>query len=100
MIRDLPHPPPSRTAVALSPNDEPVPLPRFVAGKLPGVDLALFPRESRAGALMVAVALDGKFAGLLFLADELRLGTETLLNDLRSMGIRRIVLATGELVGD
>jgi len=70
--------------------------PRFVASKLSGVDSTLFPSERRAGALVVAVALDGKFAGLLFLADELRMGTETLLNDLRSMGIRRIVLATGD----
>jgi len=70
--------------------------PRFVASKLHDPDLPLFSRESHAGALVVAVAIDSRFAGLLFLADELRMGTETLINDLRSMGIQRIVLATGD----
>jgi P-type E1-E2 ATPase len=42
------------------------------------------------------VAIDGSLAGVLVLADELRAGTEALLRELRSMGIERIVLATGD----
>ena len=67
---------------------------RFVAGRLGGAQLPS--RRGPAGALVVAVAIDGKFAGFLFLADKLRAGTENLLNDLRSIGIQRIVLATGD----
>ena len=67
---------------------------RFVAGKLGGAELPS--RRGPAGALVVAVAIDNKFAGFLFLADELRPGSENLLNDLRSVGIQRIVLATGD----
>ena len=48
------------------------------------------------GAVASAVAVDGKLAGLLVLADELRAGTEELLHDLRELGIERIVLATGD----
>ena len=48
------------------------------------------------GAVASAVAVDGKLAGLLVLADELRAGTEELLRDLRELGIERIVLATGD----
>ncbi len=54
-------------------------------------------RPDRApGAVAVAVAIDGKLAGVLTLADELRAGTERLLHDLRALGIGRIVLATGD----
>jgi heavy metal translocating P-type ATPase len=67
---------------------------RFVSDKLGGVRLSL-PR-SPAGALVVTAAIDGRFAGFFFLADELRAGTETLLKDLRSLGVQRIVLATGD----
>ncbi len=48
------------------------------------------------GAATVAVAVDGEFAGILVLADELRAGTEKLLSDLRKLGVERIVLATGD----
>ena len=44
----------------------------------------------------MAVAIDGKLAGVLILADELRAGTEALLRDLKVVGIDRIVLATGD----
>lgn len=67
---------------------------RFVSDKLGAARLPS--RRSPAGALVVAVAIDGKFAGFLFLADKLRPGTENLLNGLRSLGIQRIVLATGD----
>jgi P-type E1-E2 ATPase len=48
------------------------------------------------GAAVVAVGIDGRLAGLLVLADALRSGTEALLAALRSQGIERIVLATGD----
>jgi len=67
---------------------------RFVSDKLGGARLPSY--RSFAGALVVAVAIEGRFAGFIFLADELRAGTESLLNSLRGLGIRRIVLATGD----
>jgi heavy metal translocating P-type ATPase len=48
------------------------------------------------GAVSVAVAVDGEPQGLLILADELRGGTRELLEQLKSNGIERIVLATGD----
>ena len=48
------------------------------------------------GAVLVAVAVDGQIAGRLVLADELRAGTRDLLDALRSTGITRIVLASGD----
>jgi heavy metal translocating P-type ATPase len=52
--------------------------------------------EKAPGAVAVAVAVDGKLAGVLILADEIRAGTEVLLRNLRRLGIERIVLATGD----
>jgi heavy metal translocating P-type ATPase len=55
--------------------------------------------ESRildAGAALVAVALDGKLAGHIVMADALRSGTPQLLAGLRRLGIGRIMLATGD----
>ena len=48
------------------------------------------------GAVQVAVAVEGRLAGLLVFSDELRAGTADLLHGLRAAGIRRIVLATGD----
>ncbi len=48
------------------------------------------------GAVAVVVALDGKLAGALIFSDEPRQGTEQMLQALRSLGIERIVLATGD----
>ena len=67
---------------------------RFVSDKLGSVQLSSV--HCPAGVLVVAVAIDGRFAGFFFLADELRAGTETLLKGLRSLGVQRIVLATGD----
>jgi P-type E1-E2 ATPase len=44
----------------------------------------------------VGVGLDGKFVGVLILVDRLRAGTEALIYDLKSLGVERIVLATGD----
>ena len=70
--------------------------PHFVAGKIGDAELIALGRDRPPGALAVAVAVDGKPAGLLILADELRTGTEKLLRALRGLGIERIVLATGD----
>ena len=51
---------------------------------------------SRAGAVIAAVGLDGRFAGELVLADALREGTAEFLSSLRRLGIERLVLATGD----
>lgn len=68
----------------------------FVAGRIAGAGAALLPQDRPPGALAVAVAVDGKLAGVLVVADELRAGTEELLRNLRAVGIERIVLATGD----
>jgi len=69
----------------------------FIASKIadPGLS-TLLERDRPPGALAAAVAVDGKFAGVLILSDELRAGTEALLHELRNLGIERIVLATGD----
>ena len=69
---------------------------RFVATKIvDSTDLSLG-RKRPPGAIATAVAIDGKLAGVLILADELREGMQALLRDLRGLGIDRIVLATGD----
>ena len=45
-------------------------------------------RPKAPGAIVVAVAIDGRLAGELGLADELRVGTKALLQNLRKLGIR------------
>ncbi|ESR23970.1 heavy metal translocating P-type ATPase [Lutibaculum baratangense] len=49
-----------------------------------------------AGAVSVAVAVDGALAGEILLADELREGTAAFLAGLRRAGLQRVVLATGD----
>lgn len=48
------------------------------------------------GVPIVAVAIDGKFAGRILLSDRLRHGAEDVLGELRSLGVERLVLATGD----
>jgi heavy metal translocating P-type ATPase len=67
---------------------------KFVAARL-GLDASALP-AGLPGALTVAVGVDGELAGVLILADALRAGTKALLDDLRALGIERIVLATGD----
>ena len=69
---------------------------RFVSERVVGVGLSLWRADRPAGAAAVAVGIDGKFAGVLILADELREGTRALLQSLRALGVERIVLATGD----
>jgi heavy metal translocating P-type ATPase len=68
----------------------------FVRSKLSGSGATSLRWPQVPGAAIVAVAIDGKLAGELVLADELRVGTETLLQNLRNLGIERLVLATGD----
>ncbi|MCB1333198.1 MAG: cadmium-translocating P-type ATPase [Roseivivax sp.] len=49
-----------------------------------------------AGAVLVAVAVDGHMAGHLVMSDPLREGTAAMLDGLRGQGIGRILLATGD----
>jgi P-type E1-E2 ATPase len=69
----------------------------FIASKItdPGLS-TLLAGDRPPGALAVAAAVDGRLAGVLILADELRAGTEAMLRELRTLGIERIVLATGD----
>lgn len=68
----------------------------FVRSKLTGTAKSSLDQTQKAGAVIVAVAIDGEMAGEIVLADELRAGTQTLLQTLRKLGIQRIVLATGD----
>ncbi|OIQ32544.1 MAG: haloacid dehalogenase [Alphaproteobacteria bacterium MedPE-SWcel] len=49
-----------------------------------------------AGSVLVAVSIDRQLAGHLVMADPLRKGTNALLDRLRSNGLSRILLATGD----
>ena len=69
---------------------------RYVGGRLARSAVSKVSAARPPGAAAVAVAVDGKLAGVLILADELRGGTEALLRSLRSLGVERIVLATGD----
>ncbi len=66
----------------------------FVAretGREASADLGL-----AAGSVTVAVAVDGRFAGRLVMADPLREGAGAMLASLRRSGVSRILLATGD----
>jgi heavy metal translocating P-type ATPase len=68
----------------------------FVAGRIgahSGAAVAL-----AAGAVLVAVAVDGRLVGHLVMADPLREGTAAMLAGLRREGVVRILLATGDRI--
>lgn len=71
----------------------------FVAGEVAG-EGAGKPRgalpDAAAGAVVVAVAVDGRMAGHLVMSDPLREGVGAMLDGLRRGGIERILLATGD----
>ncbi|HET9714577.1 MAG TPA: heavy metal translocating P-type ATPase [Pseudolabrys sp.] len=69
---------------------------RFASRMIEDAEFSLSPGARAPGDLTVAVGIDGRIAGYLVLADELRAGTEGMLRELRKMGIERIVLATGD----
>jgi heavy metal translocating P-type ATPase len=68
--------------------------PHFVASKL--THCAATAAPAAPGAMIVAVAMDGKLVARLVLADELRSGAREVLHDLKALGLERIVLATGD----
>ena len=57
---------------------------------------ALAHPDLEAGALLVAVAVDGRLAGHLVMSDPLREGAAEMIAQLRAQGIARILLATGD----
>jgi heavy metal translocating P-type ATPase len=69
---------------------------RFVNSRSAAGSKSAVRRSETAGAVIVAIAIDGEVAGEIVLADALRAGTQALLQNLRALGIRRIVLATGD----
>src|SRR6266481_1302665 len=69
---------------------------RFVSGKVAEASLSQLRAQRPPGSVAVAVGVDGRLVGLLILADRLRAGTEALLRRLKSLGVARIVLATGD----
>jgi len=70
--------------------------PRFIAAKIGRSGLSTLAEDRPAGAVAVAIAIDGEPSGVLILNDALRAGTARLLEELRALGIERIVLATGD----
>jgi heavy metal translocating P-type ATPase len=69
---------------------------RFVASRLGESQQSVPDWPKVPGAVTVSTAIDGRLAGEFVLADELRMGTEELLQDLRRLGLERILLATGD----
>ena len=66
----------------------------FVAARLEGVPVDHPATE--AGAVLVAVAIGGRPAAHIVMADMLREGTDGFLAGLRRLGVARIILATGD----
>ncbi|GHD98072.1 haloacid dehalogenase [Defluviimonas sp. 20V17] len=67
----------------------------FVAGRL-GRQGQAAPHARIAGAVLVAVAVDGVLTGTLVMADSLRQEVGAMLTTLRAGGVTRILLATGD----
>jgi heavy metal translocating P-type ATPase len=68
---------------------------RFVMSRIAGAGAALR-RLSKPGAVVAAVAIDGKLAGHFVLSDALRAETSAVLRGLKGLGLERIVVATGD----
>jgi len=66
----------------------------YVAAKLGGRQPS--PPLAEPGSVVVALAIDGRFAAHLVMSDALRGGTADLLAGLRAQGVERIILATGD----
>jgi cation transport ATPase len=69
---------------------------RFVSGKVAETSPSQLRAQRPPGSAAVAVGMDGRLVGVLILVDQLRAGTEALLRNLKSLGVERIVLATGD----
>jgi heavy metal translocating P-type ATPase len=68
----------------------------FVRSRSDGGDMDMLLSNVPATAMTVAVSIDGKIAGLIVLADQIRLDAKDALNGLRRSGVARIVLASGD----
>lgn len=70
----------------------------YVAGvaALPAAIRDLLDRTSLEGTAVVLVAINGKYAGTLLLADQMRVETPRALRLLRRAGVERIVMLTGD----
>lgn len=68
---------------------------RFAVQHAAGVECSAR-RQLAAGSTLVALAVDGRMAGRILMSDPLREGVAGLLDSLRSKGISRILLATGD----
>jgi len=69
---------------------------QFVARRTAGDRFAALAGGWAPGTVAVAVAVDGRPAGVMIFADEIRAGTHALLRSLKQAGVERIVLATGD----
>jgi heavy metal translocating P-type ATPase len=68
---------------------------KFVMRKL-GETSAALRRPAQPGAVVAAVAIDGKLEGQFVLSDALRTETAAVLGALKRLGVERIVVATGD----
>jgi heavy metal translocating P-type ATPase len=68
----------------------------YVFSRSSGTDPRSLQDGFDAGVMTVAVAIDGKVAGVIALQDEIRPDAAAMLSDLRASGISRIVLASGD----
>lgn len=72
---------------------------RVVVGKLAFVraeDPAAHPVPLQAGQTSVAIAVDGRFAGTLLLADRLRSNAAHTVDELRALGLTKVTMLTGD----
>ncbi len=69
---------------------------RYVSQRVPRIAQTVSENRRPSGAVIVAVAVDGEEAGILILADPLRMEAARVIDTLRRLGIARIVLATGD----
>ena len=69
---------------------------RFVAQRVPSARESVASGQYPVGSVVVAVAVNGRLAGLLILADRLRSEAAQVIDSLRRLGIARIVLASGD----
>jgi heavy metal translocating P-type ATPase len=69
---------------------------RYVSQRAPGTRETLAASQYPVGSVVVAVAVDGRLAGLLILADRLRTEAAQVIERLRRLGMDRIVLASGD----
>jgi heavy metal translocating P-type ATPase len=69
----------------------------YVRERSSGGDPLLHEMDVHDGVQSVAVAVDGRLAGVILLEDQLRKDARTTLDALRAAGIERIVLASGDM---